>query len=40
MNNEIMVIVFRILNLGENDLKEIVVFKDIVKFYFKMECIV
>ena len=36
-NNEIMATAFRISNLGENDLKEIAAFKDIVKSYLKME---
>ena len=36
-DNEIMATAFRISNLGENDLKEIAAFKDIVKSYLKME---
>ncbi len=36
-DNEIMATAFRISDLEDNDLKEIVQFKDIVKSYLKME---
>lgn len=36
-DNEIMATAFRISDLEENDLKEIAMFKDIVKSYLKME---